>query len=92
MSDDADAWRPACLAWQDWARDLLHDLGRQPLHGEHGDAPARSVIAQLARMAPGVPRCLNCGCFATAHDTDDEELRGCTACECRQFVSPAEAT
>lgn len=75
-------------AWQDWAQGLLSDLGRQPLRGSHGDGPAREVIAQLAGMAPGVPRCLRCGCFATVHCCDDEELRECTECECTAFEAP----
>ena len=86
-----DSWRMAYNAWQDWAKDLLDELGRQPLHGSHGDGPAREVIAQLAGMAPGVPRCLDCGCFSTVHEVDDEELRGCTDCACRQFLTPDDA-
>ena len=74
--------------WQDWATDLLDEFGRQPLHGSHGDEPAREVIAQLAAMAPGVPRCMECGCFSTVHEVDDEELRGCTDCACKQFEAP----
>lgn len=86
-----DSWRAVYNQWQDWAKDLLDELGRQPLHGSHGDGPAREVIAQLAGMAPGVPRCLDCGCFSTVHEVDDEELRGCTDCACRQFLTPDDA-
>ena len=95
LRDERDGWKANCEswrmvynAWQDWSSDLLDELGRQPLHGSHGDGPAREVIAQLASMAPGVPRCLNCGCFSTVHEVDDEELRNCTGCECRQFLTP----
>lgn len=95
MRDERDHWKANCEswrmvynAWQDWSTDLLDTLGRQPLHGSHGDEPAREVIAQLARMAPGVPRCLDCGCFSTVHEVDDEELRGCTDCACKQFEAP----
>lgn len=83
-----DSWRVPYLKWQDWAKDLLDTLGRQPLHGSHGDDSAREVIATLAGMAPGVPRCADCGCFSTVHEVDDEELRGCTDCACRQFEAP----
>jgi hypothetical protein len=83
-----DSWRMVYNAWQDWAQELLSDLGRQPLHGSHGDEPAREVIAQLAGMAAGVPRCLRCGCFSTVHEVDDEELRECTGCECTAFEAP----
>ena len=85
---DGDSWRLACNAWQDWAAGLLSDLGRQTLHGEMGDGPAREVIAQLAGMAPGVPLCLRCRCFATRHEVDDEELRECADCECTAFEAP----
>jgi len=57
-------------------------------YGSHGDEPAREVIAQLAGMAAGVPRCLRCGCFSTVHEVDDEELRECTGCECTAFEAP----
>lgn len=86
-----DSWRMVYNAWQDWAKDLLDEYGRQPLHGSHGDEPAREVIAQLVGMAPGVPRCLDCGCFSTVHEVDDEELRSCTDCACRQFLTPDDA-
>ncbi len=95
LRDERDGWKANCEswrmvynAWQDWSSDLLDELGRQPLHGSHGDGPAREVIAQLASMAPGVPRCLNCGCFSTVHEVDDEELRECTGCECTAFEAP----
>ena len=84
----SEEWRRAYNSWTDWATELLHDLGRQPLGGEHGDGPAREVIAQLASLAPGVPRCLGCGCFATRHVADDEERRECADCECRRWMSP----
>lgn len=82
---NSESWRRVCNAWQDWATELLHDYGRQPLYGEHGDGPAREIIAQLVGMVPGVPRCSRCGCFATEHEVDDEERRECTRCECTQF-------
>ena len=92
LRDERDGWKANCEswrmvynAWQDWANDLLDDLGRQPLHGSHGDGPAREVIAQLAGMAAGVPRCSRCGCFSTRHEVDDEELRNCADCECTAF-------
>lgn len=81
----SESWRRAHHAWQEWAGHLLDELGRQPLHGGHGDESARAVIAQLAGMAPGVPRCAGCGCYSTLHEVDDEELRACTECECQQF-------
>ena len=84
---NCESWRMAYNAWQDWAGELLDDLGRQPTHGSHGDEPAREIIAQLVGMAPGVPRCQECGCFSTRHEADDEELRGCVDCECHQFVA-----
>jgi hypothetical protein len=84
--ETSECWRRAHSAWQSWATELLDSLGRQPLHGEHGDGPAREVIAQLAAMAPGVPRCSNCGCFSTSHEVDDEERRECTECECKQCM------
>ena len=95
LTDERDHWKANCEswhmvynAWQDWAKDLLDDLGRQPLHGIHGDGPAREVIAQLTGMAAGVPRCSRCGCFSTRHEVDDEELRNCADCECTQFENP----
>ena len=33
----------------------------------------------------GFPRCQNCGCLASRHETDDEELRACRDCECEQY-------
>ena len=81
----AETWRVANLRWQSWAADLLEEYGRQPLHGHHGDGPAREIIAQIVGMAPGVPRCSCCGCFSTRHEVDDEELRKCADCECDQF-------
>lgn len=30
-------------------------------------------------------RCSRCGCVAVDHEVDDEERRGCTACECTQY-------
>lgn len=86
--EDAEAWRRSAVAWQDWAAALLSELGRQPLYGQHGNEPAREIIGQLARMAPPVPRC-TCGCFASLHEVDDEELRECTRCGCRQYVDAA---
>lgn len=89
--DDArtvgEFWRASYLEWEYWATDLLTELGRQPLNGRHVDEAAREVIATLARLAPGVPRCENCGCFATRHEVDDEEFRECADCECEQYVS-----
>lgn len=85
---DADWWRLAYNSWQDWAKELLSDLGRQTLHGEHGDGPAREIIGQLAGMTPGAPRCSRCGCFASRHEVDDEELRGCADCECTAYEAP----
>lgn len=87
-AEQSESWRRAALAWQRWATELLHDLGRQPLHGEHGDESARELIATLAGMAPGAPRCSQCGCFSTRHEVDDEELRECADCECTQFEAP----
>jgi hypothetical protein len=81
-------WRLAYNSWQDWAAELLDDLGRQPLGGQHGDGPARELIAQLAGQAAGVPRCSRCGCFASRHEVDDEELRGCADCECTAYQAP----
>lgn len=78
-------YRESCHAWQKWAADLLDELARQPLYGQHGDDAARDIIRQLALMAPAVPRCSRCGCFATRHEVDDDELRGCVDCECEQF-------
>jgi hypothetical protein len=80
----SEAWRKACIAWQDWAKELLDALGRQPPHGQHGDDAARTIIAQLAQMAPPVPRCARCGCFVTRHRVDGEERGGCADCECTQ--------
>lgn len=57
MEETSESWRLAHQAWSKWARELLYDVGRQPLHGEHGDTAAMAIIEQLARMAPGVPRC-----------------------------------
>lgn len=88
---NCESWRTVYNAWLDWSSDLLDELGRQPLHGIHGDGPAREIIAQLASMAPGVPRCMDCGCFSTVHEVDDEELSGCTDCACRQFLTPDDA-
>lgn len=48
----AEHWRKAFLKWQDWAEQLLKELGRQPPHGLHGDDAARQTIADLARKAP----------------------------------------
>jgi len=31
-------------------------------------------------------RCQNCGCPADSHIVDDEELRECTQCECKQYL------
>jgi len=31
-------------------------------------------------------QCKYCGCPATAHVADDEELRGCERCGCEQFI------
>lgn len=78
-------WRVAWQRWQHWADELLDELGRQPLHGQHGSDSAREVIGQLARMAPPVPRCSRCGCFVTRHEVDDEDRRECADCECTQF-------
>lgn len=72
-------------AWRIWAAELVLDLGRQSLCATHPDRVVRKIIEQLARMAPGVPRCHRCGCFATRHECDDEELRACVDCECSQF-------
>jgi FtsZ-binding cell division protein ZapB len=44
---NCESWRMAYNSWQDWATTLLGDFGLQPLHGEHGDGPAREVIAKL---------------------------------------------
>ena len=74
--------------WVRWAADLLDDLGRQPPKGRHDDAAAREILAQLAGMAPGAPRCARCGCFATRHEVEVEELRACADCECTQFEVP----
>ncbi len=82
---NSESWRAGYNSWADWAKDLLDDLGRQPLHGFHGDGPAREAIAQLAGQAAGVPRCSRCGCFVTRHEVDDEERRECADCECSQF-------
>lgn len=85
MEETSESWRLAHQAWSEWARELLYDVGRQLLHGEHGDTAAMAIIEQLARMAPGVPRCSRCGCFSTLHEVDDEELRECSDCECTQY-------
>lgn len=45
-----ESWRRAHNSWQDWATELLHDLGLQPKGGECGDGPAREMIGQLARL------------------------------------------
>lgn len=89
---DRDGWirasgehGKALRVWQEWAATLLDEHGRQPLHGQHGDEPAREVIAQLVGLAPGVPRCSRCGCFSTRHEVDDEELRECADCECEEY-------
>lgn len=71
--------------WHGWASALVNDLGRHSLRDTHPDRMLRAIIEQLARMAPGVPRCHRCGCFATRHECDDEELRACVDCECSQF-------
>lgn len=81
----AEQWRKWLVTWQDWADRLLGDLGRQPRHGQHGSAACREIIEQLACLAPGVPRCSCCGCFASRHEVDDEELRECLDCECKQW-------
>ena len=86
--EESERWRRACVAWQDWARGLLDSHGRRPLHGEHGDEAARAIIGQLTVNAPFVPRCLRCGCFATRHEVDDEDLRECADCECTQYENP----
>lgn len=87
--DDAaatrESWRRSCLAWQDWADELLTDLGRQPIGGKHGDRCAREIIGQLAYAVSPVQRCSCCGCFSTRHVVDDEELRECVDCECKQY-------
>lgn len=33
-----------------------------------------------------VYRCANCGCPLLDHEVDDEERRGCTKCECKQYI------
>jgi len=33
-------------------------------------------------------RCSNCGCPMSVHAGDDAERRGCSECECQQFVAP----
>lgn len=71
--------------WQGWASALVRELGRHALRDTHPDRMVRAIIEQLARMAPGVPRCSRCGCFATRHECDDAELRACVDCECTQF-------
>jgi hypothetical protein len=88
LAAQSESWRKAHSAWQDWATELLAALGRHPLGGQHGDGPAREIIATLAGLAPGVPRCSRCGCFATRHEVDDEELRACADCECAQYETP----
>jgi hypothetical protein len=47
MEDHARWWRNQCLLWQAWATHLLHDLGRQPPHGEHGCDAMREIIGKL---------------------------------------------
>lgn len=85
MAETSESWRLAHQAWSEWASKLLYSLGRQPLHGEHGDTAAMAIIEQLACLAPGVPRCSRCKCFATIHEVDDEDLRECSDCECTQY-------
>ena len=88
---DRDGWiRPRrtregspCLAGM--GRDLLDEYGRQPLHGQHGDEPAREVISQPVGLAPGVPRCSMWMLCSTRHEVDDEELRECADCECEGY-------
>jgi hypothetical protein len=46
-----DSWRAAYNQWQDWATELLTTLGLQPANGEHGDEPARVILAGLAQRA-----------------------------------------
>ena len=86
----ANEWRLAALMWQRWATDLLHEFGRQPLHGEHGDQLARDTIAQLVSLAPSVPRCASCGCFATRHDFNLQTMDGCADCECGAYLDGKE--
>lgn len=81
----AESWRKPCNEWQSWAEMLLSDLGRQPIGGRVGDGPARDVIEALALKAPGVPRCEQCGCFATRHEVDDGERLICIDCDCLRY-------
>jgi len=44
----SETWRKSCVAWQDWASGLLHNLGLQPEGGEHGSEAARELIGLRA--------------------------------------------
>lgn len=48
---------------------------------------ANRAAEARTQMAIERARCANCGCLCTAHEVDDEELRACEECECKQYMS-----
>lgn len=53
------------LAWQEWARELLEEKGRQLEDGWHGDSQTREILGSLIGEARGAPTddddmCPNC--------------------------------
>lgn len=71
--------------------------GGSPATRVYGNETRQRAVARIERVAQAIEtvtdlpaedlhRCASCGCPALDHAVDDEELRECLSCECKQYV------